>query len=159
MTSGFCRARWLFSLFALAAVTGYFGAVWAGGYGLRLELGWKTSQYFFNYQDLGFVKRALIGTILHPFPALQRIGWLFTMADSFDGQGALWRFNWINTYYLPGPNVFNQTTAFYHDLNSGNYSVYDMMQGKPQYEMVDAPGVDYAKPEFYSLDNLKSAGY
>jgi hypothetical protein len=80
MTSGFCRARWLFSLFALAAVTGYFGAVWAGGYGLRLELGWKTSQYFFNYQDLGFVKRALIGTILHPFPALQRVGWLFTIA-------------------------------------------------------------------------------
>jgi len=80
MASGFCRARWLFLLFVLAAVAGYFVAVWAGGNGFRIELGWKTSQFFFNYQGLGFVKRALIGTILHPFPALQRIGWLFTIA-------------------------------------------------------------------------------
>jgi hypothetical protein len=80
MASGFCRACWLFSLFVLAAVAGYFVAVWAYGNGPRIELGWKTSQYFFNYQELGFVKRALIGTILHPFPALQSIGWLFTIA-------------------------------------------------------------------------------
>jgi len=85
--------------------------------------------------------------------------WLFTMADNFDGQGQLWRFNWINNIYLPGPNTFTQLSAYYHDLNSGNYSAYDLMQDKPNVELVDVPGADYAKPDFYSLDNLKSTGY
>jgi hypothetical protein len=35
-----------------------------------VTLGWFTSQYFFSYQDLGFVSRGLVATILHPFPFL-----------------------------------------------------------------------------------------
>jgi hypothetical protein len=33
-------------------------------------LGWTTSQFFFSYQDLGFVSRGLVATVLHPFPVL-----------------------------------------------------------------------------------------
>lgn len=33
-------------------------------------LGWKTSQYFFSYQDLGFVNRGLVASLLYPFPVL-----------------------------------------------------------------------------------------
>ncbi len=85
--------------------------------------------------------------------------WLFTMADNYDGQGNVWRFNWINTYYLPGPNFFNQLSAFYHDLSSGNYSAYDLAQGKERSDVVDEPNAEWAKPDFYSLDNLKVTGY
>lgn len=85
--------------------------------------------------------------------------WLFTMADTYDAQGRIWKFNWLNNVYQPGPNVFNQFSAFYHDLSSGAYTVYDLTQGKAQGVVVDAPGVDYSKPGFYSIDNLKVSGY
>ncbi|HUR56781.1 MAG TPA: hypothetical protein VM029_03670 [Opitutaceae bacterium] len=62
-------AAWcgVFSVFAL------LGYVFAKSY-MRLgwDVGWRTSQFFFNYQDLGFVKRALVGSFLHPFPSLRR---------------------------------------------------------------------------------------
>lgn len=85
--------------------------------------------------------------------------WLFTMADTYDAQGRIWKFNWINNVYQPGPNVFNQFSAFYHDLNSGIYTVYDLTQGKAHGVVVDAPQAEYSKPGFYSISNLKGAGY
>ncbi|MBV2235901.1 MAG: DUF1329 domain-containing protein [Sterolibacterium sp.] len=85
--------------------------------------------------------------------------WLFTMADTYDAQGNIWKFNWLNNVYQPGPNVFNQFSAFYHDLSSGAYTVYDLSQGKPQGMVVDAPKAEYSKPGFYSIDNLKVSGY
>jgi len=90
---------------------------------------------------------------------LDEDSWLFTMTDSFDAQGALWKFNWINNIYQPGPNIFNQFSAYYHDLNSGNYTVYDLTQAKPQSVVTNLPGADYANTAFYSMDNLKSSGY
>lgn len=30
----------------------------------------RTTQYFFSYQEFGFIRRGLFGTLLHPFPAL-----------------------------------------------------------------------------------------
>ena len=54
----------------LAALS--FGSISESLRGHRpIVLGWRTAQFFFNYQDLGFVKRGLIGSLLHPFPALQ----------------------------------------------------------------------------------------
>lgn len=44
------------------------------------SLGWRTSQFFFNWQDLGFVNRGLVGTLLHPFPAAQRTEVLFAVS-------------------------------------------------------------------------------
>jgi hypothetical protein len=90
---------------------------------------------------------------------LDEDSWQFTMSDIFDSRGALWRFNWINNYYMPGPKIFEGVSAFYHDLNTGNYSVYDLMQAKPKSVVVDAPGVEYANPTFYSLENLSAGGY
>ncbi len=83
----------------------------------------------------------------------------FTMSDTFDNRGQLWRFNWINNLYVPGPNIFGQFTAFYHDFSNGQYTAYDLTQDKPQWVVTDQPGVDYANPDFYSLDNLKAGGY
>ena len=63
-------AAWYFTVFTTFALLGYW---FAKGY-MRLgwDVGWRTSQFFFNYQNLGFVKRALIGSLLYPFPALRR---------------------------------------------------------------------------------------
>ncbi len=85
--------------------------------------------------------------------------WLASMADNFDARGGLWRFGWVNNYYLPGPNIFNAGAAFYHDLNSGTYSAFDLVQGKPKSYIVNPPGVDYDKPEFYTIENMKAIGY
>ena len=83
----------------------------------------------------------------------------FTMSDTFDGKGQIWRFNWINNLYVPGANVFNQYTAFYHDLSNGQYTAYDLTQDKPEWVVTDKPGAEYASPDFYSLENLKVGGY
>ena len=85
--------------------------------------------------------------------------WLFTMADTYDAQGRIWKYNWINNVYQPGPNVFNQFSAYYHDLNSGTYTVFDLTQAKANGVLVDVPDAEYGKPSFYSIDNLKSSGY
>ena len=85
--------------------------------------------------------------------------WLFTMADTFDAQGKLWRFNWVNNLYQPGPNVFNQFSAFYHDLHTGSYTVFDLTQAKTRGIVSNAPNVEYGNVNFYSIDNLKAAGY
>lgn len=90
---------------------------------------------------------------------LDEDSWLFTLADSFDAQGVLWKFNWMNNLYLPGPNVFVPLSAYYHDLNSGSYTANDLTQGRPQGIVIDQPGADYASTEFYSLDGLKFSGY
>ncbi len=85
--------------------------------------------------------------------------WQFAMNDIYDGRGSLWRFNWLNIIYQPGSHVFNPGTAFYHDLNTGNYSAYDLTQDKPKTVVDDAPGVEYANPTFFSIENLSSGGY
>ncbi|SMB25047.1 conserved exported protein of unknown function [Sterolibacterium denitrificans] len=90
---------------------------------------------------------------------LDEDSWQYVMSDIFDTRGNLWRYNWINTYYLPGPNIFNQVTAFYHDLHSGNYTAYDLTQAKPKTAVIDAPGVEYANTAFYSIENLSNSGY
>ena len=66
------------ALFIFALVCGWHGFDLAlnaatGGPGPRdliVTVNQRTTQYFFNYQDLGFIKRGLVGTLLHPFPAL-----------------------------------------------------------------------------------------
>jgi hypothetical protein len=58
----------VFGAFLVPAIIGYALANWL--YHLGTGLGWKTSQFFFNYQELGFIKRGLVGSLLHPFPLL-----------------------------------------------------------------------------------------
>jgi hypothetical protein len=90
---------------------------------------------------------------------LDEDNWQFAISDNFDARGNLWKFNWANSTYVPGANVFNQGTAFYHDLVSGNYSAYDLTQARPKTYELNALDKDYAKVEFYSLENLKAGGY
>ena len=85
--------------------------------------------------------------------------WLATMADNFDARGKLWRYNWVNNYYLPGPNLFNAGSAFYHDLDSGTYSAFDLAQAKTKSYVVNSPGVEYDKAEFFTIENMKAIGY
>ena len=85
--------------------------------------------------------------------------WLFVMSDIYDAKNELWRWNWVNNFYAPGPKVFAQGSAFYHDLSSGTYTAFDLMQAKPQYLIIDQPGADYANADYYSNDNLKVSGY
>ncbi len=85
--------------------------------------------------------------------------WLYVMSDIYDAKGSLWRYNWVNNFYAPGPKVFAQGSAFYHDLTAGTYTAFDLMQGKSQYLVVDKPGADYGNVDFYSNDNMKASGY
>ncbi|MBP9712736.1 MAG: DUF1329 domain-containing protein [Sterolibacterium sp.] len=85
--------------------------------------------------------------------------WLFVMSDIYDGQNNLWRYNWVNNFYAPGPKLFAQGSAFYHDLTAGTYTAFDLMQGKPQHLAIDKPGADYGNVDFYSNDNMKASGY
>ncbi|MBV2235978.1 MAG: DUF1329 domain-containing protein [Sterolibacterium sp.] len=85
--------------------------------------------------------------------------WLYAMSDIYDAQGKLWRFNWVNNFYAPSAKVFAQGAAFYHDLSSGTYTAYDLMQGKDKHLVIDQPGAEYAKLDFYSNDNMKASGY
>ena len=85
--------------------------------------------------------------------------WQFAMSDNFDARGNLWKFNWSNSTYVPGANIFNQGNAYYHDLVSGTYSAYDLTQARPKTFILNVFDADYAKPEFYSLENLKAGGY
>ena len=85
--------------------------------------------------------------------------WLYVMSDIYDGHGNLWRYNWVNNYYAPGPKVFAQGSAFYHDLNSGSYTAFDLLQAKPKSIVIDEPGAEYANIDFYSNDNMKVSGY
>lgn len=70
-----------FTAFTACATLGY---LFAKSY-MRLgsDVGWRTSQFFFNYQDLGFVKRALIGSLLYPFPPLRRGEFFLGLSASF----------------------------------------------------------------------------
>jgi hypothetical protein len=81
------------------------------------------------------------------------------MSDIYDGQNNLWRYNWVNNFYAPGPKLFAQGSAFYHDLTAGTYTAFDLMQGKPQHLAIDKPGADYGNVDFYSNDNMKASGY
>jgi hypothetical protein len=85
--------------------------------------------------------------------------WLYAMSDIYDAQGKLWRFNWVNNFYAPGAKVFAQGSAFYHDLSSGTYTAYDLMQAKDKHLVIDQPGAEYSKLDFYSNDNMKASGY
>ncbi|MBP9219586.1 MAG: DUF1329 domain-containing protein [Sterolibacterium sp.] len=84
--------------------------------------------------------------------------WLYVMSDIYDGKNQLWRWNWVNNLYMPGPKVFAQGSAFYHDLSSGSYTAFDLMQAKPKFLEIDKPGADYANVDFYSDDNMKASG-
>ncbi len=83
---------------------------------------------------------------------------LATMADNFDARGNIWRFNWINNLYVGGArtNTYEAYSAYYHDLNTGNYTVYDLTQAKPHSLYVDPANVDYSRPDFYSTESLKT---
>jgi hypothetical protein len=61
------NCRWailalMFLIISMGIVLGWFY------YKPGATLGWCTAQYFFSYQDLGFVSRGLVATVLHPFP-------------------------------------------------------------------------------------------
>jgi len=74
--------RWLgrpgavLALFLVSLLCGWHGfdlllrAITGRPFHFQFTVNLRTTQYFFNYQDLGFVKRGLIGTCLHPFPGL-----------------------------------------------------------------------------------------
>ncbi len=54
----------IYFAFLVPSVLGFLFANWY--FRQDWSVGWKTSQFFFAYQSLGFVKRGLMGSLLHP---------------------------------------------------------------------------------------------
>lgn len=72
---------WIGGVFALATLGGYFFGRWYMNTGWGL--GWRTTQFFFSYQELGFVKRAIVGSVLQPFPALRQNAVFLALSAGF----------------------------------------------------------------------------
>jgi len=85
------RLVFLLLLFAVLGV-----GIFLGWYYIKTgsTVGWKTSQFFFSYQELGFVKRGLVGTLIHPFPILLTPAGVVTLSCLFLAAFALgfWKF-------------------------------------------------------------------
>jgi len=109
------------------------GAPFHPAFGVNL----RTTQYFFNYQDLGFIKRGLVGTMLHPFPALTTrvglalVGWALLLVFALQ----FWSFFLAATASVAGRGrgilalLCAATPAFLLRLGNdfGRFDVIDLM--------------------------------
>ncbi len=70
---------------------------------------WLLHQYFYSYQDLGFVKRGLVGSIIYPFDSvLTRDGLIFlSFVFAFTAISLFWYYFSIKTRSLPFSSVLS----------------------------------------------------
>jgi len=54
--------------------------------------------------------------------------WQASLADYYDQRGKLWQHAFINHFYAFDLNAWQAGTAFYHDLDSGGYVAFNLIQ-------------------------------
>ncbi|MCL6262701.1 DUF1329 domain-containing protein [Craterilacuibacter sp. RT1T] len=86
---------------------------------------------------------------------LDEDSWHGVYSDQYDGQGKLWRAAIAHHYYSPDfSGQFNSTT-FYHDLNSGSYVAYGMLNEQSKSDVLNAGGLN---PEDFTADSARRVG-
>ena len=81
--------------------------------------------------------------------------WQASMADYYDTRGELWQYAFINHYYAFDLNAWQAGSSFYHDLNSGGYVGYNLIQERDKAYVLNAGGLT---PDMYTPAALRSMG-
>ena len=81
--------------------------------------------------------------------------WQASAADYYDTRGELWQYAFINHYYAFDLNAWQAGSSFYHDLNSGGYVGYNLIQERDKAYVLNAGGLT---PDMYTPAALRSMG-
>jgi hypothetical protein len=81
--------------------------------------------------------------------------WVPVMGDNYDGHGQLWRTAMNNTFYMYETQSISPITAVYHDLNSGAYAAFRLINEQKAPMIVDDGSL---KESQFSPDMLRGAG-
>ena len=81
--------------------------------------------------------------------------WQASAADYYDTRGELWQYAFINHYYAFDLNAWQAGVSFYHDLNSGGYVGYNLIQERDKAYVLNAGGLT---PDMYTPAALRSMG-
>ena len=81
--------------------------------------------------------------------------WLAAISDYYDTRGELWQHAFINHYYAFDINAWQAGTSFYHDLNSGGYVGYNLIQEREKAYILNRGGLS---PDQFTPAALRSMG-
>ncbi|EPZ14711.1 hypothetical protein M622_04475 [Thauera terpenica 58Eu] len=81
--------------------------------------------------------------------------WHASVGDYYDTRGELWQHAFINHYYAFDLNAWQAGTSFYHDLNSGTYVGFNLIQEREKAYVLNAGGLT---PDMYTPAALRAMG-
>jgi hypothetical protein len=81
--------------------------------------------------------------------------WHAVMSDFYDKSGALTQYAYINHYYAFDMQGWHPGTAFYHDLNSGEYVGYNLFQEREKGPVLNKGSLTV---NMFSPEALRPAG-
>jgi len=81
--------------------------------------------------------------------------WHAVMSDYYDARGQLWQWAYYNYYYAYDMQAWQAGSSFYHDLNSGGYTGYNLFQERDKGPVLN----DFSlKPEMFSPQAARNIG-
>ncbi|SFU14033.1 DUF1329 domain-containing protein [Pseudomonas marincola] len=81
--------------------------------------------------------------------------WHAVIADFYDNRGKLWKHSFVNYYYHPDMSAWQAGASFYHDLSSGQYVGYTLVQEREKGPIINKGGYE---PSFFTPDMLRARG-
>ncbi|MGE8318605.1 MAG: DUF1329 domain-containing protein [Comamonas sp.] len=77
------------------------------------------------------------------------------VADMYDARGQLWQYAFVNMYYSFDMNAWHAGASFYHDLSSGSYMGYALVNERATGPILDRGGLS---PSMYTPEAARNAG-
>jgi len=81
--------------------------------------------------------------------------WQASVGDYYDTRGALWQHAFINHYYAFDLNAWQAGTSFFHDLNSGSYVGFNLVQERDKAFVLNKGDLT---PDMYTPAALRAMG-
>lgn len=81
--------------------------------------------------------------------------WHTVMADNYDTRGELWKYAFINMYYHPDMSAWKAGSSYFHDLNSGDYVGYTLVNERRHAGIVNKGDL---KDADFTPDRLRALG-
>lgn len=81
--------------------------------------------------------------------------WHAVITDNYDTRGNLWKYAFVNTFYHPDMSAWRSGASFYHDLSTGNYVAYNLMNERRRAAIINKGG--YSESDF-TPDRLRAVG-